>query len=1499
MKKIASIVLSCIIILNLVLPINADVATQTIVSQSDNAVVVRWQNEGVIRGYKDGSFKPDSLLTRGEMAQILANLFVFEQSDSIVTFKDVKKTDWYANAVNSGVALNIISGYPDGTFRGSKSITKEQAVVLLYNAFKMNKDTTEVSQFKDASSVSSYAKKAVLYFETMGYIQANGDGLFLPQAPITRIEILTLIDLIVDLYCNEDNEIIENATARNALIVAKNVTLKNVQINQSLFVAESVGESDVTLTSVNVKGTSFISGGGSNSVHIKDSKLGLVVTNKVSGKILRVIVEGNSTVEAILAKNSIILEDTTESSGLGILKVTLSKDIKKEAIVKLIGRFLEVVADADDVDIQLEGLITQLLNNGFNVSLNGLKINAGLSKQLSDLLIDDEAVAAAQPGNNSNNNGNNNNGNSNNNKVWTMSWNDEFTGNTIDTSKWTYDLGNWIVDESGTGIASGWGNNEKEFYTNSSDNAYVKAGKLVIEAKKEVTTDQFGTYDYTSAKLKTKGLFSQTYGRYEIKAKLPVGKGLWPAIWMLPENDTYGGWAASGEIDIAEGWGSKPDAVGGTLHYGGVWPNNKYIGKTYTFSQNTSVNQFHEYALEWEPGEIRWYIDGVLYQTQNNWYNKDSNDEKYAFPAPFDQDFYMILNLAVGGNFDGDPTADTQFPCAMEVDYVRVYTLTGRDYLTPTEPLTLSEPLPSGAKVPTADGNLLTDGSFNQPIQNNFDGSLDFSDKWNLVSIGDFGGSATQSIDTIDGVNYAKVDITNSGNQSYSVQLIQTTTIGKGRYYKVSFDAKSTTDRNINMKVGGGADVGYAVYSESYTLGLTSSMQHFEKIFQMNGDTNLNTRLELNLGLNTNPVWIGNVRLEEVDAPAKDYNATKVPLANGNGVYNSTFDKETVNRMAYWNFSVEATATATGTVAENTREFYANILNGGTDAKLITLDQQGIQLEKNSDYKLTFNARSTDMRDINVALHSKDGTVSYLESSVIALDTSMKTYVIDFRMNEETDLESQLVFELGGSDADVYIDAVSLKQTSIDYSSIDVYPLKNGDFSNGLASWANYVDWSAGAVISNENGEVKVAIDHVGPETWGVQLYQGTFEFSNKVDYIVAFDVKSTVDRNLEIVIDNAGYYRYLSKTVAATSDYTHYEYTLKIPADDTVSLKFLLGKTDMDVTAIAHDLFIDNVVCQVKNAPPAPTPAGLAIQRFDSASDLWTGWWGDEWSGYGSGTVDLVNGEMVADVTVVGGASYAPQLFKEGIKLENGKSYIVSFDVKADADRQMNVNIGKALSTDPWFTSYAPTKVVDITTTTQTISYDFTVSAATDENLKMVFELGTIAGQSIATKVIFDNISIIEGSISDPVVGGITITNGTFDTDTTGWNLYGNDGSNATIAQEDGKLKVTFPDYAGWFKWSTQVYQNTINLEAGTTYSLSFDVSGSTGRDIWVEMTDMAPQTVSITADTQHVSVNFTATNTVANGKINFLLGTENMDGALFVKNQIMYLDNISIVEN
>jgi beta-glucanase (GH16 family) len=241
----------------------------------------------------------------------------------------------------------------------------------------------------------------------------------------------------------------------------------------------------------------------------------------------------------------------------------------------------------------------------------------------------------------------------------TLVWSDEFGAAQLDPESWFFEEG----DGSQYGIP-GWGNNELQWYLPNS--AQLENGNLVITAREEVSNGK----NYTSARINTRDRFALRYGRIEARIRLPGGQGIWPAFWLLPQDDVYGTWAASGEIDVMEAvnlGASGGNTVHGTLHHGGAWPNNVSSGSGYEVATDATAD-FHVYALEWDATEMRWYVDDVLYAMQNAW-----STTAAPFPAPFDERFYILLNVAVGGNWPGAPDAATAFPVTMEVDYVRVY----------------------------------------------------------------------------------------------------------------------------------------------------------------------------------------------------------------------------------------------------------------------------------------------------------------------------------------------------------------------------------------------------------------------------------------------------------------------------------------------------------------------------------------------------------------------------------------------------------------------------------------------------------------------------------------------------------------------------------------------------------------------------------------------------------------------------------------------------------
>lgn len=247
---------------------------------------------------------------------------------------------------------------------------------------------------------------------------------------------------------------------------------------------------------------------------------------------------------------------------------------------------------------------------------------------------------------------------------WKLVWSDEFNApdnSPADTSKWVLETG-----------GKGWGNDELESYTARPQNSFQQGGNLVIKALKETYTGADGVArDYTSARLKTEGKFSHKYGRFEARIKIPQGQGLWPAFWMLGDDIGKRGWPKSGEIDIMENIGKEPALVHGTIH-GPGYSGDKGPTAPYAFpSDQHFADDFHVYAVEWEKKVIRFYVDDHLYATRT------PADLPKGAKWVFQHNFFILLNVAVGGGWPGNPDDSSVFPQSMLVDYVRVYDRVG------------------------------------------------------------------------------------------------------------------------------------------------------------------------------------------------------------------------------------------------------------------------------------------------------------------------------------------------------------------------------------------------------------------------------------------------------------------------------------------------------------------------------------------------------------------------------------------------------------------------------------------------------------------------------------------------------------------------------------------------------------------------------------------------------------------------------------------------------
>ncbi len=410
---------------------------------------------------------------------------------------------------------------------------------------------------------------------------------------------------------------------------------------------------------------------------------------------------------------------------------------------------------------------------------------------------------------------------------YTLLWNDEFDEKSLDQNIWNYEP-----------HEPGWTNNELQEYTTSEDNVFIKDGKLIIKAIK--TND-----GYTSGKITSQNKKDFTYGKIVARAKVPEGKGLWPAIWMMPKDESfYGQWPKCGEIDIMEVLGSQTDTAYGTIHYGE--PHAQQQG-TYVLKNGTFASDYHDFSVEWEPGEIRFYVDGNLYKTVNDWFTAVDGEDEKPYPAPFNQPFFVQLNLAVGGTWPGNPDETTNFDNAeFCVDYVRVYQKSEYDMNVKKPQKVFREPL--------EDGNYIHNGNFSE--------TEDLSDDVDWKFLLAEGGEGAAEIK--DGMMI--ISSTNQGTVDYSVQLVQPEIpMIKGKKYKVSFDAYADEPRDIIVCVSA-PTCGWIRYLKDTTLSLSTEKKTYTYEFEMTEKDDPNGRLEFNLGNkgSTATVYLTNVRIEEL-----------------------------------------------------------------------------------------------------------------------------------------------------------------------------------------------------------------------------------------------------------------------------------------------------------------------------------------------------------------------------------------------------------------------------------------------------------------------------------------------------------------------------------------------------------------------------------------------------------------------------------------------------------
>lgn len=546
---------------------------------------------------------------------------------------------------------------------------------------------------------------------------------------------------------------------------------------------------------------------------------------------------------------------------------------------------------------------------------------------------------------------------------YSLVWEDNFDGPSLNRNDWNVEL-----------HEPGWVNEELQEYVDSEKNIFIENGNLVIRPVE--SSGMNGESYYTSGRISTQNKKDFTYGVFEARLKVPEGKGFLPAFWLMATDENiYGQWPRCGEIDIMEVHGSDTKTTYATIHYGNP---HRQSQATRTLRNGTFADSFHTFAVKWEPGEISWYVDGFLIHRENDWYSVTEGQGEITYPAPFDQPFYIILNLAVGGSWVGYPDRTTDFKNARyEVDYVKVWQKENYDenVTKPEKEVVLRAPDEKSKQV-LADGNYIYNGKFQEG-----NGRLGFWETVNdgaaVLSVTDFADGRRLSID--------------GGNIRAANPLVLRQSglaLAEGAYVFTA-DIEGKAGDTIMVKAGG----------TSFPVVLEKGRKNYSIKFSIDDPGDKNVSLTFS---SPGVYLIDNVALTE-DSLIR------------NGSFNAGFSGFEPYAYAPDNVSWVVDSLSEDNAADFT------IIDTGNQTWHIQLKQNGIHLEKGQRYRLSFDAKSSVDRKIMFAIqrdgskHNDDWT-PYSGEKIVALTDKYETFSLDFTMNHDTDDQSVFSLSMGAVD---------------------------------------------------------------------------------------------------------------------------------------------------------------------------------------------------------------------------------------------------------------------------------------------------------------------------------------------------------------------------------------------------------------------------------------------------------------------------------------------------
>ncbi len=975
-----------------------------------------------------------------------------------------------------------------------------------------------------------------------------------------------------------------------------------------------------------------------------------------------------------------------------------------------------------------------------------------------------------------------------------LKWKDDFNGDSLNKADWNVET-----------HEPGWVNSEWQEYVDSADNIQVKDGKLLLKPIK--TVDKDGNASYTSGRINTQGRHDFKYGYFECRAKVPTGKGYLPAFWMMPTDENlYGQWPKCGEIDIMEVMGQETNKAYGTIHYGE--PHAQSQGTYSVSAADNFADNYHTYAVDWEPGKITWYIDGIKYHEESDWFSAKENQGTVAYPAPFDQPFYMILNLAVGGSWVGYPDESTTYDDQQfAIDYVKVYQKDSYDenVKKPEKEVIFKEA--------DTNGNYITNGEFSV--------AEDLSDDVDWKFLTAEGGKGSAKIENKEIV----ISTTEAGKQDYSIQLVQPNLpIRKGGTYTVSFDAYADATRTMKVDVSA-PDRSFARYLADTDVNLTTDKQTYTYTFKMEKADDANGRLEFNLGktASTAAVHITNVKVTW-DGKRETGNE-KTILADGNSVYNGSF-QEGENRLGYWDIVNDANASVSVTDLADGRRLKVTSA-AGTESGKVLVGQKDLALMNGTNYVLSFSSQAAAAKSMNVTVAGKEYTAE--------LDNEKKSY--SFKFTQDSD-NKDISFDLGLGTT-VWLDDVRIDEDTL---------IKNGSFNAGFSGYEVYCheDASETHVVDSqtEQNAADFTIKNTGDADWKIQLKQNNVKLENGKCYRLSMKMKSSLDRTVSYALQRNGavhktssggedWTPYCQKTVSLTNDYQIFSSTFKMTEETDDGTIFNIAMGGGNITQ-QHRICIDDIVLEeIDESELEPEVRGDNLLKNTTFSDNAQNWNINRWNGDGEemATTETVNDGIVFHISDVGTADWNIQLKQGEINLEQDCDYRLAFKVTSTESRTIKVGFMDK-NTENW---YGGSDVSLEKNKAKNVVCKFTMTKDTDAESLMLISMGKIEGEDTPVSDITLSDFYLEkleaSAITPKPLNENLFKNAELNSDGV-WEtaIYGGAEGDSKIGNGTAIFHLT---KLGTDDWAPQFKQVDLQIEQGCTYRLSMNVNSTIARDI------------------------------------------------------------------